>query len=238
MFCCGSEMSSHPDVPEEEMSLSSCPWLNKQKETPMLNPRNLMPDLPQTAASGQRQALSTQRETSTIPKTGESKNWEYPSPQQFFHALLRRNKEAEEEEMDAVVFVHNRVNEESWDLIMDWEREYAHQCKEPSLQRFVGNSENLSPTAWIRTKVWGDNIFDRHDWYVDRCGLRSVRYVIDYYDTTGTRYADNKFNVDIHARPAIDTVQDAWDRARVPIKRWFENWINPPTSTGNKSQFG
>ena len=234
-------MSSHPDYPSEpeETSLSSgCPWLNKRASTPMLNPRNLMPDLPQSAAMGQRELLSTEREVSSIPKTGEGKNWEYPSPQQFFHALLRRNKEAEEDEMDAVVFVHNRVNEDSWDQIMDWEREYAHQCKEPSLQRFVGNSEKLTPMAVVRTKLFGENLFDRHDWFVDRCGLKSVRYVIDYYDTTGTAKADNKFNVEIHARPAVDSIEAAWDRVGVPVKRWFENWINPPTPSGDKSKFG
>jgi cytochrome c heme-lyase len=229
-------MNSHPEPPpEEEESLSSgCPWLNKKNQNnPIINPRNMMPDLPQSAAEGQRKQLSKEREISSIPKTGsDDKKWEYPSPQQFYHALLRRNKTAEEEYMDSVVSVHNQVNEDSWKQILDWEAEYAHQCKEPSLQRFVGNFEKTSPAAWIRTKMFGEVLFDRHDWFVDRCGLRSVRYVIDYYDTSNTKNADKNVDVKIHARPAIDSVQDALDRVKVPVKRWFRNWINPPTPTG------
>lgn len=229
--------TSHPDSPVDEIdpgSLSSgCPWLNsKSQRNPIVNPANMMPDLPQSTATGQKKLLSTERETSSIPKTGsEDKKWEYPSPQQFYHALLRRNKTAEEDEMDAVVLVHNKVNDESWDQILDWESEYMRQCKEPSLQRFVGNSEKLSPSAVLRTKIFGDVLFDRHDWFVDRCGLRSVRYIIDYYDTSNTPEADGRFNVKIHVRPALDSPQALWDRIRVPIKRW----INPPPPAGRRN---
>jgi cytochrome c heme-lyase len=232
-----STENSHPVAEETESLSSGCPWLNKRNAAnPILNPLNMMPELPQSAAAGQKKLLSTEREVSSIPKTGaDNSKWEYPSPQQFFHALLRRNKEAEEEEMDAVVFVHNKVNEQSWDQILDWESEYAHQCKEPSLQRFVGNSEKLSPIARIRTTFLGDVLFDRHDWFVDRCGMRSVRYVIDYYDTSDTPEADGRFNVKIHARPALDSPQAVWDRIRVPVKRWFRDWVNPPTPSGTRT---
>ena len=45
-----------------------------------------------------------------------------------------------------------------------------------------------SPLARIRSWFGGPLPFDRHDWYVDRCG-RDVRYVIDFYfndDKAGT----------------------------------------------------
>ena len=220
--------NSHPDFPvEEEESLSSgCPWMNKKGiKNPILDapvdPRNMMPKLPQTPAGAQQTVLSTERENSSIPKTGSDSNWEYPSPQQFFHALLRRNKTAEEEAMESVVFVHNRVNEDSWEQVLEYENMYSKQCKNPSLQRFVGKSEEPSPKAWIRGKLGlggGETLFDRHDWYVDRCDLRSVRYIIDYYDTSETANADpNGFNVRIDARPALDTLQDAYDRVRKPL---------------------
>lgn len=172
-----------------------------------------MPDFPQTAAPEQKLNLSTDRETSSIPKTGSESKWEYPSAQQFFHALLRRNKTAEEDVMDSIVFVHNRVNEDSWQQVMEWESLYAHQCREPSLQRFVGKSEDFSIKARIR-KFFGfpGTLFDRHDWFVDRCGLKSVRYIIDYYDTP-----DGPFGVKIDARPAPDSVQAVWDRVRKPV---------------------
>eukprot|EP00435_Cladocopium_sp_Y103_P024375 s2801_g6.t1 len=77
----------------------------------VLNPRNMMPEMPQTAAATQSMDLKKDREVSSIPKTGEAGNWVYPSPQQFYHALLRKNKEAEAEAMDDVVYAHNVTNE-------------------------------------------------------------------------------------------------------------------------------
>lgn len=45
-----------------------------------------------------------------------------------------------------------------------------------------------SPLARMKSWLGGPLPFDRHDWYVDRCG-REVRYVIDFYfdeDKAGT----------------------------------------------------
>lgn len=220
------EESSHPEpAVVQDTSLSSgCPWLNK-KSNPIVdpvNPLNNMPALPQSAALGQKSVLSTEREVSSIPKTGTNEaRWEYPSPQQFYHALLRRNKEADEATMDSVVYVHNNVNEESWEQIMRYESMHASSCKNPSLQRFVGNSEKISPKAWIVSKFSREELFDRHDWFVDRCGVKTQRYIIDYYDTTDTPNADDKFNVRIDARPALDDLGSVWDRIRFPIMQWI-----------------
>ena len=217
--------NSHPETPEEEtFSLSSgCPWLNKQgAKNPIVNPRNMMPDIPQTASEGQTVELSRVRETSSIPKTGSEMKWEYPSPQQFYNALLRRNKTAEEDTMDMVVHVHNAVNEDSWKQVLEWERMYEHQCKEPSLQRFVGKSEEPSLKSRLRKTLGllnGEELFDRHDWFVDRCGEKTVRYIIDYYDTSGCPdvHDPTGFNVRIDTRPALDSFQSVLDRIRKPL---------------------
>jgi hypothetical protein len=45
-----------------------------------------------------------------------------------------------------------------------------------------------SPLARLRSLFGGPLPFDRHDWYVDRCG-QEVRYIIDFYfydDKAGT----------------------------------------------------
>lgn len=47
----------------------------------------------------------------------------------------RRNKSAEADSMDAVVYVHNRVNERTWEGILEWEKTLHPDCLEPSLQR-------------------------------------------------------------------------------------------------------
>ena len=57
--------------------------------------------------------------------------------------------------------------------------------------------------------------FDRHDWVVERCG-REVRYLIDFYQ--GRASAGHAVSVHIDARPAADTLSDAWDRVRMAVR--------------------
>ncbi len=210
---------------EPNLLSSGCPWMNKK--IGIVNPRNNMPEFPQSSAAAQKCPLSTKRETSSIPKTGaeSSSKWEYPSPQQFFHALLRRNKSAEEESMESVVHVHNQVNEESWQTVLQWERMHQKTCETPSLQRFVGKSQEPSIKYSIREffgMLNGEQLFDRHDWFVDRCGQKSVRYIIDYYDTSEAKSkATNEFDVRIDARPAPDSPGALWDIIRKPIHDFF-----------------
>lgn len=59
--------------------------------------------------------------------------------------------------------------------------------------------------------------FDRHDWIIDRCG-KEVRYVIDYYDG-GQVSDDYKFAL-LDVRPAMDSVENVWDRMKVAWWRW------------------
>mmetsp|Transcript_3292 Transcript_3292/g.5425 ORF Transcript_3292/g.5425 Transcript_3292/m.5425 type:complete len:240 (+) Transcript_3292:48-767(+) len=179
-----------------------------------VDPRNMMPSLPQSPAAGQDVTLSKDRATSTIPKTGTDENWQYPSPQQFYHALLRRNKTAEADAMEAVVHTHNVTNEISWRKIMEWEQLHARSCATPSLLRFVGRPDKLSAGAWWSSRFsYRGAPFDRHDWYVDRCGQRTVRYVIDYYDDPR---AGNQEEITVEARPACDSFVDVLERLRRP----------------------
>ena len=55
-----------------------------------INTKNNMPLEPnQQPSAGQRKAISTERQDSTIPKGGTNSTWKYPSPQMFFNALTR-----------------------------------------------------------------------------------------------------------------------------------------------------
>lgn len=206
------------------MASSGCPLRgNKTESRPLrsengevLNPRNMMPEMPQTPAASQSIDLKKDREVSSIPKTGESGNWVYPSPQQFYHALLRKNKEAEAEAMDDVVYAHNVTNERSWKAILDWEKLHAKSCPTPSLLRFVGRQKDLSWGGWwSKTLSYRGVPFDRHDWFVDRCGERTVRYVLDYYDDSKAGDAED-LQITVEARPAIDSAGDLLDRLRRP----------------------
>ena len=80
-----------------------------------------MPTLSQAPASHQAAALPTDRETSTIPRD-EGSRWEYPSPQQFYNALVRKGWETPEEHVEMMVQIHNFLNEQAWLEILKWER--------------------------------------------------------------------------------------------------------------------
>lgn len=80
-----------------------------------------MPTLSQAPAAHQAVALPTERETSTIPRD-ESGKWEYPSPQQFYNALVRKGWETPEEHVETMVQIHNFLNEQAWQEILKWER--------------------------------------------------------------------------------------------------------------------
>ena len=95
-----------------------------------VNPLNSIPlDVSATSrAAGQILHLPTEREISTIPRpkarevedTGPT--WEYPSPQQFYNALVRKGWETPEESIEMVVQIHNFLNEMAWEEVMKWER--------------------------------------------------------------------------------------------------------------------
>eukprot|EP00397_Hematodinium_sp_SG-2012_P048460 GEMP01055538.1.p1 GENE.GEMP01055538.1~~GEMP01055538.1.p1 ORF type:complete len:249 (+),score=48.33 GEMP01055538.1:31-777(+) len=206
-----SDSSECPRV--DASSDAGCPASSSSSCSPDVDPRNMMPVIPNQSADALD--LSKDRERSNIPKTGSDEKWVYPSPQQFYNALLRKNKDvAESDLMDSVVFAHNVTNEKTWEDIMRWEAMHFEQCKDPSLLRFVGRSEDLTPRAWFSYLFLPRGTpFDRHDWYVDRCGT-PIRYVIDYYDDPN---ADNELEISLDTRPALDSFQNAWDRIRF---RW------------------
>lgn len=98
-----------------------------------LDPKNHMPAQPnQLPAPGQRAVLPTQRRRSSIPKAGDTPTsgnqpndeevWLYPSPQMFYNAMRRKGWDPREEDMVAVVSIHNAVNERTWSQILEWER--------------------------------------------------------------------------------------------------------------------
>ena len=97
---------------------AQCPISHGNAE---LNPLNQMPTLSQAPAEHQSTELPTSRETSTIPRD-ESSRWEYPSPQQFYNALVRKGWETPEEHVETMVHIHNFLNEEAWQEIVKWEK--------------------------------------------------------------------------------------------------------------------
>jgi cytochrome c heme-lyase len=120
-----------------------------------------------------------------------------------------------------IVSVHNTVNQRVWSEVMKYERYHLDQCATPKLLRFQGRPTDLSPKAHVLSTVGYNPPFDRHDWYVDRCGT-DVRYIIDFYD--GARHPTLPASTHIDARPALDSVGAAWDRVRSWVEtKFFSN---------------
>ena len=84
--------------------------------------------------------------------------------------------------------------------------------------------------------------FDRHDWYVDRCG-RTVHYVIDFYAGQPVHPAQPA-PVFIDVRPAVESIEAIVDRTLLQMRwvnsgRWrTEQHINrnPAAELTNQSQ--
>lgn len=83
--------------------------------------------LDNTRATNQTVNLDLEREPSTIPRgDGTGTNWEYPSPQQMYNAMLRKGyTDTPAEDVPAMVAVHNFLNEGAWDEILGWETRFA-----------------------------------------------------------------------------------------------------------------
>ncbi|KDD72890.1 cytochrome c/c1 heme lyase [Helicosporidium sp. ATCC 50920] len=191
----------------------------------------------QRPVPGQRKLLSTDRQASTIPKGGTDGTWLYPSPQMFFNALRRKDKgeDVVEDDMASVIFAHNSMNELTWQHVLRWESLHRDACCEPRLSRFRGRPDDLSPLARLKSWTGGPLPFDRHDWYVDRCG-EEVRYVIDFYfddDKAGTPEA---FGLTV--RPALDSPGAALDRTKMFIYTQFAKYGLPCPVTGHPSTVG
>ncbi|XP_017140174.1 cytochrome c-type heme lyase-like [Drosophila miranda] len=109
--------------------------------------------------------------------------------------------------------IRKENTEEAWQKVLKWEALRGNKSGDLRLKSFVGKENDLSPRARIRSWFGYELPFDRHDWIVDRCGKKEVRYVIDYYHG----------KVDV--RPAMDSAANAWVRMRATCKRWKSDLI-------------
>ena len=231
----------------------------------ILDPKNNMPLEPnQQPCPGQKKLISTDRVVSNIPKGGTEATWVYPSPQMFYNgtffnsqifsqiftvnstsknssflftALKRKGKgdDVTEDDMDAVVHAHNSMNEITWQEVRTWELLHREQCGQPTLLRFLGRPDDLSPLARIRSWFGGTLPFDRHDWYVDRCG-KEVRYVIDFYFDEAKAGSPDAFEIVV--RPALDSPEAALDRVKMNIYQKFHEYGLPCPVTWQQGSVG
>ncbi|KKP00763.1 cytochrome c heme-lyase [Trichoderma harzianum] len=218
-------------------TISSYIWSSPSPATDSL-PAN-HPAIPSTTSPSN---LETSRVTSTIPRSftnsdecpvdhgasanpsnaeiesgaDASGNWVYPSEKMFFEAMKRKGYDAREVDMKTVVPIHNAVNERAWQHIKEWEAPYLtdSKCDGPRLSSFANKSTRMTPTARINTILGYTAPFDRHDWVIDRCGVR-VDYVIDFYaGRPGGTAGAPSFYLDV--RPKLNTLEGV----KMRVMRW------------------
>ncbi|KAG8966928.1 Cytochrome c1 heme lyase [Tulasnella sp. 419] len=177
--------------------------------------------------------LPMEREVSSIPRL-DGEKWVYPSQAQFYNAMARKNHNPRQADMGVVVPIHNAVNERAWNEVLKWETGRGGEgCGGIKLVSFKGNPGKMSIKARIKTLFGYQRPFDRHDWLVDRCGLR-MRYVIDFYtgrpNSTSPSPAGNlSFYLDV--RPALDN----WEGVKMRMEMFFNRWILGSTSPRSSS---
>lgn len=193
--------------------VSGCPVVGS------LNPENQMQPSPNEPLPGQSKPLGTWRQNSSIP-SGKDPVWVYPSEQMFYNAMKRKGWSPKEDDMPAVVAIHNAVNERAWREILRWEKMSgtSSEYNEPKLVRFRGRPKEMSPKARFLNFLGYPAPFDRHDWVVDRCG-EEVRYVIDFYNAASEN-APAAVHLDV--RPALDSPKALWERLSMQW-RWFKS---------------
>ncbi|CAI7633027.1 unnamed protein product [Penicillium palitans] len=110
-----------------------------------LNPLNYMfSSISQERAANQTVDLPVEREGSSIPRGDGEGNWEYPSPQQMYNAMLRKgHTDTPQDAVESMVAVHNFLNEGAWDEIVGWERVFAKGLKS-GWEHCRRGEENLS----------------------------------------------------------------------------------------------
>jgi cytochrome c heme-lyase len=238
---CGCEKKTEGSAAKTE----ECPVQTKKYQNPKvynvysqeIDPKNMMPSTAnQQQAPGQTVDLPVERVSSSIPKGGTDSTWQYPSPQMFWNALVRKGKTegVSEEDMINVVRIHNNMNENTWLQVLEWEKLHPApkdmEGTEPRLLRFLGRPDEYSPKARLKMVLGHSAPFDRHDWIVDRGG-KQVRYVIDYYhdeanadtDSTPAHMRDNTSirSIKVDARPALDSMEAIFDRIiKMPLRRF------------------
>ncbi|KZT41996.1 cytochrome c and c1 heme-lyase, partial [Sistotremastrum suecicum HHB10207 ss-3] len=159
---------------------------------------------------------------SSIPRADDQSNWVYPSEAQFFAAMHRKNHNPDEKDMKTIVPIHNAVNERAWHEILGWEDgRGGSSCGGVKLVSFKGKPKEMTWRARFRTLLGYSAPFDRHDWVVDRCGLK-MRYIIDFYSgrsTTGKPGSDLSFFLDV--RPAFDN----FEGVKMRVERFWSKWL-------------
>lgn len=122
-----------------------------------LNPLNYMfPNLSQARDANQIVDLPTERETSSIPRGDADSNWEYPSPEQMYNAMLRKSyDDTPQDAVESMVGVHNFLNDGAWEEIVSRERRFSRglgydwQACRRGEEGFIEDADKVAPKGQV-----------------------------------------------------------------------------------------
>jgi cytochrome c heme-lyase len=163
-----------------------------------------------------------------IPAAGrgnseDGKYWENPSANSLYRALKRKNKGINPEDAMAVSAIHTAVTENSWNGIREIESYVAPECNDLSLVRFQGMDGIYTMKSHLFHYALGiPRPFDRHDWYVSRCG-KELKYILDYYSMEND-HGEIEYTIDIRREPSLGGL---FERAKFAHHKWQngEKWF-------------
>jgi len=143
---------------------------------------------------------------------------------------MRKGWNTPEEHAEAMVLLHNRLNEDAWAEILRWEMRFGGGVSEAAnleLVEFAGIHDRMTYKAQIYQQlkrifpsyfIFGVP-FDRHDWIVRRPRTgKKIRYVIDYYSTRKSRFHEPEVFLDV--RPASDGIGNIAMKIQYPVERF------------------
>lgn len=186
--------------------MATCPSTSKAVQTASTPPEEVSAcpvagkdSAKDTVVPSSSDQLSRERVESSIP-SASGKPYFYPSERQFFTAATAKGHQLDPADMDMVIAIHNAVNERAWKEILQFEEFHKKKCPTAKLMRFLGRPGEATPKALFYSFFGRTLPFDRHDWYIDRCGTQ-VRYVVDFYD--GKESPTHPISIHIDARPEL-----------------------------------
>lgn len=113
------ELQQQP-APGQKMAL---PLERTISSIPRANPSSSTPPPACPVAHGNNRGTGPNGVAPT-PPAEKNETWEYPSPQQFYNALVRKGWETPEESIETIVEIHNHLNEGAWQEVRRWEEQH------------------------------------------------------------------------------------------------------------------
>lgn len=190
--------------------------------------------IPRYYLDGSNDATPSEHAPAETASAQRDSHWVYPSAEQFYTAVRRKNHAARAEDMGVVVPIHNAVNEEAWRRILEWEHEWQtdKEAPGPQLVNFVGRPRDVTWRAWLRGLAGYQMPFDRHDWTIVRPSTdgetpHTVRYIIDFYAGKAapsaevmTQATSKPVSFFLDVRPAPSTIEGVAMRMYHTWKAW------------------